>query len=559
MPRSKSASGYSPTALEERSLASVIFTGSDGEKNSLSLFGEPTDKDDGGIACLPGGDYCCADDATFVAVGQSDQRLCRSCAIDGGVASWSIWPWARRAPTPAMATPGTAVPVAPRRSPPTWNSAPARFRRQKRSHCAGPERLSTSTRAGFRAASASASLTSARLSASALVFPSKTAVSAPRAPCNRLSSQQVQCDRSRRPPSRPSPACGEGGEQIESDLMLRAREAFATNISWVTETRPRSQTSFHFLYLPWARKDGRHRDSARSHEDPTDRFPPAGLCVVELETSCAGRAAGATRVSQSFRRPTPRASAPCNRLFSPQVQCDRSRRPPPVPPPPAARRRTDRVGFDAASTRSVCHEHQLGHRDPTSIPNFLSFPLSPMGQKGRAAPGLGSKARASSISRRTAPAGPPAPAGPYCFPVLSEAHPARQRTCNRLFSPRVQCDRSPADPPSLPSPACGEGGEQLESDLMLRAREAFATNISWVTETRPRSQTSFHFLYLPWARKDGRHRDSARQAPMRPSISRRTAPAGPPAPPGLVCSPFGDPPPVPPPPAAREENSSNRI
>jgi len=83
---------YSPNALEDRSLASLMFVGSAGDKSSLNLFGEPTDKDDGGVACLPGGDYCCVDDATIVAVGQSDQHSCRTCVIDGGVAIWSVSP-----------------------------------------------------------------------------------------------------------------------------------------------------------------------------------------------------------------------------------------------------------------------------------------------------------------------------------------------------------------------------------------------------------------------------------------------------------------------------------
>jgi len=39
------------------------------------------------------------------------------------------------------------------------------------------------------------------------------------------------------------------------------------------ETQDRSPVAIHFLFSPRARKDGRHRDSARSDRDTADRFP----------------------------------------------------------------------------------------------------------------------------------------------------------------------------------------------------------------------------------------------------------------------------------------------
>ncbi len=41
---------YSPTGIEARSLGTATFEGSDGEKATLNLFGEPTNQDDGGLS-----------------------------------------------------------------------------------------------------------------------------------------------------------------------------------------------------------------------------------------------------------------------------------------------------------------------------------------------------------------------------------------------------------------------------------------------------------------------------------------------------------------------------
>ncbi len=57
------AISYSPTALENRSWAQLVFDGSDGETSQLDLFGEPVGKTDGGTTCLPGGDSCTTVDA----------------------------------------------------------------------------------------------------------------------------------------------------------------------------------------------------------------------------------------------------------------------------------------------------------------------------------------------------------------------------------------------------------------------------------------------------------------------------------------------------------------
>jgi hypothetical protein len=122
---------------------------------------------------------------------------------------------------------------------------------------------------------------------------------------------------------------------------------------------PRSiNRSFHFLLSLRARKDGRHRDLARSDRDPADRFPseltagregvlagalragkrdsaypysgeapasapsrPADLCVGDSRRGAAGTEAGATEF-RPFRRPIPRPS------LSPGA-VDPSSRPPP--------------------------------------------------------------------------------------------------------------------------------------------------------------------------------------------------------------------------------------
>jgi hypothetical protein len=64
--------------------------------------------------------------------------------------------------------------------------------------------------------------------------------------------------------------------------MLRARKACGTNMSNALETQDRSQTSIHFLLSPRLRKDGCHRNLARSHRDPADRFPSAAGGKREL-------------------------------------------------------------------------------------------------------------------------------------------------------------------------------------------------------------------------------------------------------------------------------------
>jgi hypothetical protein len=125
---------------------------------------------------------------------------------------------------------------------------------------------------------------------------------------------------------------------------------------------PRDQRSINpyasLLLFPRVRKDGRHRDLARSDRDPADRFPseltagregvlagalragkrdsaypysgeapasapfrPAGLCVGDSRRGAAGTEAGATEF-RPFRRPIPRPA------LSPGA-VDPSSRPPP--------------------------------------------------------------------------------------------------------------------------------------------------------------------------------------------------------------------------------------
>ena len=83
--------------------------------------------------------------------------------------------------------------------------------------------------------------------------------------------------------------------------MRRAREALTTTSSKAFETQDRSENAIHFLLSPRVRKDGRHRDLARSDRDPADRFPSA-LTARREEVLAGALRAGKRKLSVSLLR-----------------------------------------------------------------------------------------------------------------------------------------------------------------------------------------------------------------------------------------------------------------